>query len=242
MRDTRYIPPPQTIPLCHIHINECNPEEDIACTQYTIQTQYDTADIYDNTGRHLITIPETRLKWLWDQYHLALNRPHNLGPPTQPFETKVACLYQRYKYKTPKNDPLKLSQYTLPNTILENFINTFQIIHSYFSSPVTCFIKLRQFHSPFPRDVVFGSVGKAFHHKWHGNGYAHPHTNTETQQTLHWARLAAKNDSNSITMLVMPDKNWYHNRNPHNGPFSYSHVITHFKADTIIYEEPTIPP
>ena len=32
MRDTRYIPPPQTIPLCHIHINECNPEDDIAST------------------------------------------------------------------------------------------------------------------------------------------------------------------------------------------------------------------
>ena len=58
MRDIRYIPPPQTIPLCQIHINECNPEDDIACTQYTIQTQYDNAHIYDNTGRHLITIEQ----------------------------------------------------------------------------------------------------------------------------------------------------------------------------------------
>ena len=120
--------------------------------------------------------------------------------------------------------------------------NVFQITHSYFSSPVTCPTTLKQFHSPFPRDVVFGSVGKTFQHKWHGNGYAHPHTNTETQQALHWARLAAKYDSNSITILVMLDKNWYHNPNPHNGPFLDSHVITHFKADTIIYKEPTIPP
>jgi hypothetical protein len=38
----------------------------------------------------------------------------------------------------------------------------------------------------------------------------------------------------------MPYENWY--PNPHNGPFPDSHVITHFKADTIIYEEPTVPP
>ena len=40
----------------------------------------------------------------------------------------------------------------------------------------------------------------------------------------------------------MPDENWYHNPNPHNGPFLDSHIITHFRADTITYEEPTIPP
>ena len=182
MRDTRYIPPPQTIPLCHIRINDCNPEDDITCTQYTIQIQFDTAHIDDNLGRHLITIPKTRLKWLWDQYHSVLDKPHNLEPPTQSFETEVAWLYQRYKYKTPKNDPLKFSQYTLPNAILENFISTFQITHSYFSSPVTCSTTLKQYHSPFPRDVIFGSVGKAFQHKWHGNGYAHPHTETETKK------------------------------------------------------------
>ena len=109
-------------------------------------------------------------------------------------------------------------------------------------SPVTCSTTLKQFHSPFPRDVIFGSVGKAFQHKWHGNGYAHPHTETETKQALHWAHLAAENNSNTVTILVMPDKNWYHNPNPRNGPFPNSHIITHFKADTITYEEPTIPP
>ena len=200
------------------------------------------AHIYDNIGRHLITNPETRLKLSWDQYHFALNKPHNLEPLTPPFETEVAWLYQRYKYKTPKNDPLKLSQYTLPNATIGKFMNTFQITHSYFSSPVTCPTTLRQFHSPFLRGVIFGSIGKTFHHQWHGNGYAHPHTDIETHQALHWARLATKNDSNSITILVMPKENWYHNPNLHNGPFSYSNIITHFKDDTIIYEEPTIPP
>ena len=36
-------------------------------------------------------------------------------------------------------------------------------------------------------------------------------------------------------------KNWYHNLNPHKGHFQDSHVIAHLKADTITYEEPTIP-
>ena len=148
----------------------------------------------------------------------------------------------RYKSKTPKNDPLKFSQYTLPNAILENFINTFQITHSYFSLPVTCPTTLTQFHSPYPRDDISGSVSKTFQHKWRGHGYAHPHTDTETQQALHWACLAGENDSNFITILVIPNEYWFHNLNPHNGPFPDSHTITHFKADTITYGKPTIPP
>lgn len=68
---------------------------------------------------------------------------------------------------------------------------------------------------------------------------AHPHTEDDIQQTLHWARLAAKNNANTITIFITTDPNWYHNLNPHNGPFPDSHVITHLKADTITYDEPT---
>ena len=57
MKNTRYIPPPQTIPLCQIHINKCNLDDDIAYTQGTIQTQHNTTHIYDNTSQHVITIP-----------------------------------------------------------------------------------------------------------------------------------------------------------------------------------------
>ena len=121
-------------------------------------------------------------------------------------------------------------------------VESFHITHSYFSSPVTCPTALRQFSSPFSRDIVFGSIGTSFQHKWIGNGYAHSHTEEDTQQALHWARLAAQNNPDTITILTPTDPNWYHNLHPHVGPFSDSHVITHFKADTIIYDEPTIPP
>ena len=115
----------------------------------------------------------------------------------------------------PKNDPLKLSQYTLPNAILDHIIDSFQITHSHFSSPVTCPTSLRQFSSPFLRDKIFGSIGTTFQHKWIGNGYAHPHTEKDTQQALHWARLAAKNDPDTITILITTDPDWYHNPHPH---------------------------
>ena len=154
----------------------------------------------------------------------------------------MVWLYQRYKYRLPKNDPLKLSQYTLPSVILEHLLDSFHITHSYFSSPVTCPIKLKQFSSTLSRDKVFGSIGTAFQHKWTGNGYAHPHTESDTQQALHWARFAAQHNPNTITILIITDPNWYHNLTPHVGPFPDSHVITHFKADTITYDEPTIPP
>jgi hypothetical protein len=60
-RDTRYITPTTIIPMSHISINECNPKNDIETYFDTIQTQFDVAHIYEDTGRHLITIPKTRL-------------------------------------------------------------------------------------------------------------------------------------------------------------------------------------
>ena len=184
-KDTRYVTPTTIIPLAHISINECNPENDIETNSDTIQIQFDVAHIYESNGRHLITIPKTRLMWLWKQYQMAKNTAHGLEPTTQPFETEIVWLYQRYKYRIPKNDPLKQAQYTIPTPILDLLIATFNINHSYFSSPVTCPTQFSQFYSPFSRDIIFGSLGNAFAHKWQGIGYAHPHNTTNLQQAIH---------------------------------------------------------
>jgi hypothetical protein len=228
--------------MAHISIYECNPESDIETNANTIQIHFDVAHIYEDNGRHLITIPKTRLHWLWKQYQLGKNTPHGLEPPTQSFETEIVWLYQRYKYRIPKNDPLKLAQYTLPTPILNFLTTSFNVNHSYFSSPVTCPIHLNQFYSPFPRDKIFGSIGKAFDHKWKGIGYAHPNNATDLLQAIHWARLAAKIDPYTITIIISPDTNWYQNSDPHSNPYPDTHIIAHFAADTITYEEPTIPP
>ena len=102
-------------------------------------------------------------------------------------------------------------------------------------------MQISKFYSPFTRDKLFGALGTAFQYKWEGIGYAHPHNEETTQQAIHWARLAAKNDPNTITIVVIPHINWYQDPSPYTGPFPDTHVIIHFAADTITYEEPTIP-
>ena len=171
-----------------------------------------------------------------------LHQPHDLIPPTQTFEIEITWLYQRYKHRIPKNDPLKNSHHALPKALLDYITTSFNITHSYFSSPVTCSTHLTKFFSPFPRDKFFGSLGTAFSHRWQGIGYAHPHNETEAQTTIHWARLAAKHDPNTITILTIPYINWYQNPTPYIGPFPDTHVITHIPAYTTKYEEPTKPP
>ena len=191
-RDTRYIPSPTEMPHAQISIVECNPKRDKATNINTIQTQDESTHIYDDTGKYLITIPTTRLTWLWAQYHNVIHKPHGLVLPTQPFETEVIWLYQRYKYKNSKSDPPKDFQHTLPQTILNSITKTFNIIQSYFSSPVTCSTYLTQFHSPFARDKVFGSRGTAFQYKWQGIGYAHPPNEKMAQQAITLGPLSSQ--------------------------------------------------
>ena len=96
------------------------------------------------------------------------------------------------------------------------------------------------FYSPFSRDKIFGSIGHASSYKWKGIGYAHPHNKEEAEKAIHWARLAAKNDPNIVTILTIPNNKWYQNHTPYIGPFPNTHVIAHIPADAITYEEPTI--
>ena len=235
-RDTRYIPPPLIIPLAHILINKCNSEKDTKVDTCIIQIQNDVAHIYEETRKYLITIPIYRLKWLWKKYTQSQNRPNGLIPLIQSFETKIVWLYQRYKYRIPKNDPLKYSHHSIPKILLDHITTSFNITHSYFSSPITCYTLIKEFYSSFSRDKIFGSIEHAFSYKWKGIGYAHPYNEKEAEITIHWARLAAKNDPNTITILTIPNNKWY----PHIRPFRDTHVIAHIPADTIIYEEPTI--
>ena len=226
-RDTRYMPLPLIIPLTHISINECNPEKDIKVDTCTIQIQNDTAHIYKEIGKHLITILIDRLKWLWKQYIQSQNRPNGLISPTQSFETEIVWLYQRYKYRISKNDPLKYSHHFIPKILLDHITTSFNITHLFFSLPVTCSILIIEFYSPFPRDKIFGSIEQAFSHKWKGIGYVHPHNEKEAKTVIHWAKLAAKNDPNTITILTIPNNKWYQNHTPPQDLFETHMYSTH---------------
>jgi hypothetical protein len=186
-KDTRYIHESLNLPLTQINLHECNPDKDIITTQPTIQVIQDKAHIFTDNGNLLITIPKKRLEWLWKQYNNNLDTQHQLDPPTQPFTTEIIWLYERYKYRIPKTNPLKKSQYTLLLEIFDLLIETFKITTSYFSSPVTCSTQIDTFYSPFQRDSIFGSKGSAYTHKWKKIGYAHPHNTKNTHKAIHWA-------------------------------------------------------
>jgi hypothetical protein len=158
----------------------------------------------------------------------------NLEPPLQPFETKVIWLIHRYKY--PKN-----TQNSLPNNMLDHIITTFNITHSYFSSPITCSTLLKQFYSPFPRDCIFGSIGNGLSYKWKGCGFAHPPSHL-LPQALHMARIAAKKNPSSYTILINPNSNWHQQTNPFTTQFKDTHVITYIPPNTLQYHTPLAPP
>jgi hypothetical protein len=125
-KDTRYVHEPLYLPLIQINLNECNPDKNIKTTQPIIQVINDEAYIFTELGNLLITIPKTRLEWLWKQYNTNLDTQHQLDPPRQSFTTEIIWLYERYKYRIPKTNPLKKSQYTLPLEILDLLIETFK--------------------------------------------------------------------------------------------------------------------
>jgi hypothetical protein len=233
-KDNRFITPPLHLPLVHVSITECNPEYDIITTRHTIQVLHNSAYLYDHDGRHLYTITLTRLKWLWDQYNHSISQLPNLEPPLQTFETEIIWLI--YRYKNPKS-----TQYTLSHKMLEHLIATFNITHSYFSSPLTCSSLLKRFYSPFPRDCIFGSIGGAFSHKWNGCGFAHP-PSPLLPQAIHMARIAAKTNPQSYTILINTDPNWYQQTDPFLTQYKDTHVITYIPPNTLQYHEPLTPP
>jgi hypothetical protein len=60
--------------------------------------------------------------------------------------------------------------------------------------------------------------------------------------TTHWARLAAQENQNTITILTIPDKEWTTNDTPYKTKLDDTHVSIHFPLGTIIYNEPIISP
>jgi hypothetical protein len=73
----------------------------------TIQIIEEKAHIYNKDGNNIATTSKDRLEWLWKQYNSHLQHKFPLEPQRQSFEQELIWLYERYKYKTPKTDPLK---------------------------------------------------------------------------------------------------------------------------------------
>ena len=107
--------PPTHNNTAHTHIHtRMQSIRYIAIYTETIQIKKTKTHLYENTGRHLITIPTTRLEWLWKQYNKNKYNTHGLVPQPQSFEKKIIWLYQRYKHKPSMKNPFKTTQHTLP--------------------------------------------------------------------------------------------------------------------------------
>ena len=85
--------------------------------------------------------------------------------------------------------------------MLKHLLTSFNITHIYFSSPLIYSTHLKNFYSPHPRDFIFGSFGTAFSYKWNKQGFVHPPPSL-LLQAIHMARLAAKENPQSYTILI----------------------------------------
>ena len=181
-----------------------------------------------------------RLQWLWDQYSHT-NHTHltnEIQPPPQNFETEILWLIQRYITLLPKKKPKtilpKNLHDTIHPTITKTLIKSFNITHSYYSSPLTCPTQLTRFYSPHNRDKIFGSLGHAQSSRWKGIGLAHPTYYKTTIEAIHWARMAAKEDVDTITILIINHNDW----TPQQFPISTKkdiHILATIPPYTIQY-------
>jgi DNA-directed RNA polymerase subunit L len=162
----------------------------------------------------MATITINRLQWLWDQFSHNNHTHHNfdLQPPSQSFEKEILWLIQRYITILPKKKPKTIQtnnlHHTLHSPITTTLIESFKITHSYYSSPLTCPTQLTQYYSPHNRDKLFGSLGHAQSSRWQGIGLAHPPDHNTTIEAIHWARMAAKEDTNTFTILIVNHNDW----------------------------------
>jgi hypothetical protein len=61
------------------------------------------------------------------------------------------------------------------------------------------------------------------------------HKKKNLQKAIHWARLAAFENQDTITILTIPDKEWTTNDTPYKTKFDDTHVNIYFVPDTITY-------
>ena len=99
--------------------------------------------------------------------------------------------------------------------------------------PLTCPTQLTQYYSPHNRDKIFGSIGHAQSYKWKGIG-AHPTDHNTTIEAIHWARMAAKEDPNTITILIINHNDWTTQQIPLSTQADI-HILTTIPPHTLHY-------
>ena len=131
-------------------------------------------------------------------------------PPTlQDFTNEILWLIQRYITSsqgiTKEYIPINNHQ-TLHSTTLKSLIETYQITHSYYSSPLTCPITLTNYNSPHNTYIIFSPTAYAHSSKGACNGLTYPPYHIFATMAIHWACMVAKEDHNATTITELHRK------------------------------------
>jgi hypothetical protein len=116
-----------------------------------------------------------------------------------------------HNYTPEEKTKYHMANQPTPNTTSRHHQTTnriLQITHAYCSSPLTCPTQLTQYNSPHNKDIKFGSMGYTKSSRWLGIGLAFPQDHNSTLEAIHWARMAAKEDNQTITILIVNYKDW----------------------------------
>ena len=136
--------------------------------------------------------------------HLTIS-PKTLPLKSCGFSIETSPYYQEKKPKS----ILPINQHqSIHPTITILLITTFQLTHSYYSSPLTSPLLLKRHNLPHTRNTIFGSQGCALASKWNGTGYAHPTNHRTTTKSIHWARMATKENPHNMTIMTLNHKDW----------------------------------
>ena len=132
--------------------------------------------------------------------------------------------------KKPKKHNPNYNHQTLHPSTLQTLITTYNITHSYYSSPLTCPTTLTQYNSPHNRDIKFGSTGLAHSSKWRGNGLARPPDLKTAMTSIQWACMATQTNYDATTIIII-------NHKENTLPFTHTklHIIVTIPPNTIQY-------
>lgn len=165
----------------------------------------------------------------------------SLSPPFQDFAIEVLLLSSYTTLvprKEPNNIPLLRNPHTLPPHIIDNILQTFQLTHSYFSSPFKFPTHLTQYHSPHGRDKTFGSSNHTTSTEWACHGYAHITNIDLLPKTINWAKLATQSTYNYTTMITIMVEEW---SNHHSNPLQQPNVIPIITIPPLTMQYPASP-
>ena len=75
-----------------------------------------------------------------------------------------------------------------------------------YSSTLTCPLLLKKYKLPHTRDIIFSAQGRAISLKWNGEGYVNPTSHLTTTYSIHWAKMATKENLHNITIMTLNHK------------------------------------